>query len=191
MASTSPEFPDSFAPLVDALKDAGVNFPPGKSYLNTEDESFFLALPILMEHLERPNEDRVLEYILQHLSTSKARRCRADLVRLYKSSSHHSLDVRFGFAVAISKTSKSSDIEDNVSMARDTSLGQSRLGLLIHIARSRKSVATEAIDALAEDADLEKEIAAIRSRRTGGMLPNHSVEPTNCGKPQSAAHLER
>jgi len=168
MAATSPKFPDSFAPLVDALKDAGVEFPPGKSYLNTEDESFVLALPILMEHLERSNEGRVLVYILQHFSTSKARRYRADLVRLYKSSSHHSLDVKFRFAVAISKTSKSSDIEENVIMARDTSLGQSRLGLLVHIARSRKPVATEAIDSLADDADLAKEISAIRSRRTGG-----------------------
>ena len=36
----------------------------------------------------------------------------------------------------------------------------------------------------------QREALAVQER-AGAMVANHSVEPTNCGKPQSAAHLER
>ena len=158
--------PEQFAPLFAALERVGARPPPGRTYLDVDDESFRPAIPVLVEHLQREYPDRVLVYILQHLATLPARAARPQLVRLYEESRTYSDNVRFHMAAAIARTSRPNDLQENIRLALDTTLGESRIGLLSHIGRSRKQAAVETIDRLAADPQLAREIAAIRKKRT-------------------------
>lgn len=155
----------AFDQLLASLKAVGVSPPPGKTYLDTTSDSFKMALPVLMEHLEKEIPDNIREYILQHLSTPKARSYRPQLVRLYRSSSSASTQLKFRFAAAIAATSRPTDLQENIALASDQSLGESRIGLLSHLARSRQEMALQALHHLQREPDLEREIAAILKRK--------------------------
>jgi hypothetical protein len=155
----------AFDQLLASLKAVGVSLPPGKTYLDTTSESFKMALPVLMEHLEKEVPDNIREYILQHLSTPKAQSYRPRLVQLYRTSISASTQLKFRFAATIAATSRPTDLQENIALASDRSLGESRIGLLSHLARSRQVIALQALNDLLPDPDLTREIAAILKRK--------------------------
>lgn len=155
----------AFKQLLDSLKAVGVSPPPGKTYLDVTSDSFDQALPVLMEHLEKQIPEGLREYILQHLSTPKARSCRPQLVKIYRSPNGYSSHLNFRLATAIAATSRKTDVQENIALASDPSLGESRIGLLSHLVRSRQPMALKALHDLQGDPDLASEIAAILERK--------------------------
>lgn len=84
------------------------------------------ALPILLEHLERPYPDRVREGIARALAVHDAKFGWGTLVRLYRQEAPGT-DAKDGLAVALAAASDDEVVDEVISLARDSAHGESRL----------------------------------------------------------------
>jgi HEAT repeat protein len=167
------EFDRAAAPLVNALRDAGVRVKsvwdliPAHSYVEPGPAPFPQALPVLLEHLSGPYPEAVREGIARALGSPDAKFAWPVLLQHYRA--EQSKRVKDGLAVAIAAVSDDELIGDVILLVRDTDHGPSRLLLLDALRRSRDPRAYQALRDLAADPVLEEEIRAIlrRSRRAG------------------------
>ena len=83
------------------------------------------ALPILLEHLQRPYPAAVREGIARALAVRKASFAWGVLTHLYRS--EQEVRVKDGLAVAICAVANAEVIDDLIALARDTRQGPSRL----------------------------------------------------------------
>lgn len=150
------------APLVEDLNAGGFAVKSVWDLVNTS-EPYPDALPILLDHLQRSYPSRVREGIARAMATPKARFAWDILTRSYREET--ATDAKDGLAVAVAAAADDDVIGDVISLARDRSLGPSRLLLLRVLERSGDSSATATLMDLATDPDLEKEIRVILRRR--------------------------
>jgi hypothetical protein len=75
------------------------------------------------------------------------------------------LDAKSGLAVALAATATENVMDELVALAKDRSQGESRVLLLRALRKSKSAVAKRAIEELASDPDLAKEITSWRRRR--------------------------
>jgi hypothetical protein len=153
------------APLVDELKAAGFAVDSAWDLVNTS-EPYPDALPILVDHLQRPYPGRVREGIARALAVPQSRFAWDVFSRLYRDEDDK--DAKDGLAVAIAAAADDEVIEDVIALVRDTRHGPSRLLLLSALDRSEDPRARAALMELGTDPELEKEIQVILRRLKRG-----------------------
>lgn len=129
------------------------------------------ALPILLDHLTRPYPERIGMYpsmvregIARALGVPEAKFAWEQLVRLYREEKDES--ARAGLAVAVANIAVAHKelVEQVIPLAKDTSLGSSRLLLLIALERSPDPRARATLMELGTDPDLKEEIQVVLKR---------------------------
>jgi hypothetical protein len=151
--------------LLDDLNAVGVKIRTVWDLVNTS-APYRGAIPVLLSHLPRPYPEGVREGIAKALAVKPTRALGwRILVEEYTKTSNEQERVKDGLAVALSGASDSSVLTELIELARDRSHGSSRILLLLGIRRSRRPEATRAIEELANDPELAKEIQSWRRRR--------------------------
>jgi hypothetical protein len=161
------------APILEDLRRVGCHVESVWDLVNTS-KPYPEALPILVKHLTLPYSDRTREGIARALAVKPARFAWPNLVEEYckaptgwgiKSAAESEparLGVKDGLAVALSVTVTDETMPELIELLRDRSHGEYRVLLLFGLKRSKNPLVLEAIDELADDPDLAKEIASWR-----------------------------
>jgi hypothetical protein len=123
------------------------------------------AIPILLDHLKRPYSDGTREGIARSLAVRAARPIGwSVLVKEFEKTDPSNIRVKDGIAVALAGASDDTVISELIDLAKDRRHGDSRLLLLRGIRRSRRSETKRAIEELAADPALSKEIGSWKKR---------------------------
>lgn len=162
LASKESEWRKAEAPLVEELRAAGFGVDSAWDLVNTSTP-YPAALPILLEHLQRPYPDRVREGIARALAVRDARFGAEKLIRLYREE-QPGTDAKAGLAVAIGEATDDDVIDDVIALASDPVHGTSRVLMLDALARSNAPQARAALEAIAEDAAVGGEARQLLKR---------------------------
>lgn len=149
------------APLVGALRAAGFAVESAWDFVQAA-EPYPDAVPILLEHLQRPYPDRVREGIARALAVPEARPAWHLLVRLYRDETLP--DTKSGLAVALSAIADDAVLDELITLIRDGRHGETRILLLGALERSKDRRARAALMALGTDPELVLEIQDILRR---------------------------
>ena len=149
------------APLVGALRAAGFAVESAWDFVQAA-EPYPDAVPILLEHLQRPYPDRVREGIARALAVPEARPAWPLLVRLYRDETLP--DTKSGLAVALSAIADDAVLDELITLIRDGRHGETRILLLGALERSKDRRARAALMALGTDPELVLEIQDILRR---------------------------
>lgn len=141
-------------PLVGELGAAGVAVTSVWDLVNTA-APYPAAVPILLDHLERPYPDRVREGIARALAVPEATSGAAALVALYRREPAET-DAKQGLAVALAQTASEDEL---AALAAAPEHGTSRMLLLGGLRRSR-----EALEALTRDREIGAEARRLLKR---------------------------
>jgi hypothetical protein len=152
-------------PLDDALRAVCPLVVDGVWDLVNTQKRYDEALPVLREHLTKDYPDEVLDGIARALAVPQALPYRPLLISLFRRDPAASKGFRYGLGVAIANTTGPHNLQETIELAKDRSLGESRLALLPAIRRSRKPEIQHVIDELSKDPDLAKEIASWKRRK--------------------------
>jgi HEAT repeat protein len=161
LARREAEWRRAEAPLIEELREAGFEVDSEWDLVNTATP-YPAALPILLEHLGRPYPDRVREGIARALAVRDAKFGWVTLVRLYREE-EVGTDAKDGLTVALAAASDDEVIDEIISLARDSTHGESRLLLLRGLKRSRVPRAQAALEEFADDPMLGQEACALLS----------------------------
>lgn len=148
-------------PLVRDLRAGGLEVDSAWDLVNTS-APYPNALPILLDHLQRSYPDAIKEGIARALAVREAKFAWRVLVGAFRRESGPR--AKDGLAVAIAATADKAVLDELIELAKDSTLGPSRLLLLRALARSRAPQARAALMDLEGDPDLEKEIKVILRR---------------------------
>lgn len=152
-------------PLAEELRASGFAVESAWDLVNTSTP-YSAALPILLEHLERPYPDRVREGIARALAVRDAKFGWETLVRLYRDEPVGS-DAKDGLAVALAAVSDNEVVDELVALARNPAHGETRILLLRGLKRSRAPQARAALEEFSGDPVLGQEARALLSGRGG------------------------
>jgi hypothetical protein len=153
------------APIVLELREAGIQilFLPD---LIKRSVPYPTAIPILLKHLVLPYSDVTRETLARILAVPDARHAWPILAAEYRKIPNSvRLGAKGGLAVALAATATDKVMDELIVLAKDQSQGESRVLLLRALRKSKSAVAKRAIEELASDPVLEKEIASWRKRR--------------------------
>ena len=140
-------------PLDDALRAVCPLVTDGVWDLVNTRERYDKALPILFEHLTKDYPDEILDGIARALAVPQALPYRPTLISLFRRDPPVSEGFRYGLGIAISRTTGPDNLQETIELAKDRSLGDSRLALLFAFKRSRKPEVRQAIEELSSDPD--------------------------------------
>ena len=123
------------------------------------------AIPILLKHLTQAYSDRTKEGIARALAVPDARDAWPLLAAEYRKApmgkeNGIELGAKSGLAAALSAAATDDVIAQLAALAKDRSNGDSRLLLLSALRKSKRAVAKDALEELAGDPALQKEIAS-------------------------------
>jgi hypothetical protein len=149
------------APLVEALRAAGIAVTSVWDLVNTE-APYAAALPILIDHLQRPYPAVVREGIARALAVPEARLGWDILIRQYRDETE--TRVRDGLAAAIAVATDVDSIDEVYGLVSDVRNGPSRLLLLSALEHSTDPRSRATLMNLGTDPDLAKEIQVILRR---------------------------
>ena len=153
-------------PLLDDLAAVGVVVDRPSRLLEEPDQGERIY-PVLLDHLTRPYNSWLLEWIGRAFGRKSARPVVWDnLVALIKSHSLEKAAVE-GVMVAISDMAHPRDLATLIDLLSDRSIGTSRIFLVSNLMRSKKPEARAALLRNQDDPDLAKEIAARFARSRG------------------------
>lgn len=150
-------------PLLDDLAAVGVvvDRPSRLLEMPDPDERIY---PVLLDHLTRPHNPWLLEWIGRAFGRKSARAIVWDtLVKLIKSHCLEKAAVE-GVMVALSDMAQPRDLATLIDLLADRSIGSSRIFLVSNLMRSKKPEARAALLRHQDDADLAREIAARLTR---------------------------
>jgi hypothetical protein len=158
------------APLVEDLARLGFEVE-SVWFLKNNNPEFRKAIPLLLDHLRRPYPDIIRAGIAQRLAVRATRKIGwRILVEEFRNTGYDHEHVKDSLGAALSGAADNSVIGELIALAKDRSLGKSRIMLLRGIKRSKLPEAGQAIAELADDPELSKEIKSWRKRKTS----NHS-----------------
>jgi HEAT repeat protein len=146
-------------PLIEALRAAGFQIDSAWDLVNTSTP-YPTALPILLEHLQRPYPGRVREGIARALAVRDARFAWPTLARLYREEPTDG-EARDGLAVALSAASDGDVIDELIALAGNEAHGESRILLLRALKRSGAPQARAALEQFSRDPVLGQEARAL------------------------------
>jgi hypothetical protein len=165
-------------PLLTELRAAGLNIQ-SVSDLISRSERYETAIPILLKHLVMPYSDVARETIARSLAVPEpeVRKAWPTLVEQYRKApmgegirapgdtKNLKLSAKHGLAVALSVAVTEATLTELIGLANDRKNGESRILLLSALRKSKSTAAKQAIEQLALDPELEKEIASWRKRK--------------------------
>lgn len=158
-------------PLVAALQSLGLPVDSVWELVSTSSP-YREAIPVLFEHLGRKYPPRIREGIARALAVAESRPRWSELVRAYEKEREPS--VRDGLAVAIATVADDAVIEDVLGLASDVKQGPSRVLLLCALERSANPQARRALEKLASDPELTREVRVVlrrlKRRQSGNSL---------------------
>lgn len=163
-ARRAAEFREAEAPLMEALRSSGFELESVWDLVNTS-QPYPRALPILLDHLDRPYPDRIREGIARALAVPDAGFAWSTLRRLY-AAEPPGTDAKDGLAVALAETATDDRVQEIVELLADAEHGESRLLLLQALERLGSSTAEHALLELEADPALGREALAVRQRRS-------------------------
>ncbi|MEX1827893.1 hypothetical protein JNG39_09410 [Luteibacter sp. CQ10] len=150
------------APLVQALRDAGVEVDSAWDLVKTRDP-YPKAIPVLLEHLGKPYPERVIEGILRSLAVPEARHAWQQLRDFFEAApSQMTGGLRWAAGIALNGASDDSLLDDMADILRDPRFGHERQALLSALARSGHAKAKMLLHELRDDPVLGKEIKKMR-----------------------------
>jgi hypothetical protein len=145
------------APLLAGLRQVGINVE--SVWLLYEVAPYPAAIPVLLEHFERPYDPATREGIARALAVPEAswawERLRSLLVR---EPDRRNREVKFALALAVVAAAPKGSTSRMLELICDTSLGSSRLAFVPALMRSRDPRAIETLEQLRNDPDLTKEV---------------------------------
>ena len=151
------------APLVQALAEVGLDVKSVWDLVNRATRHYPEAVPILLDHLQRPYPDAIRGGIARALTVAEAQPHWDSLIRQYRE--ERGEYAKEGLAVAISGIATDDVIEDVIALARDRRHGASRVLLLHALERSKDPRARQALMELGADPELQKQIQIIFKRK--------------------------
>ena len=152
------------APIVSELREAGIRifFLPD---LIKRSVPYPTAIPILLKHLVLPYSDVTRETLAKSSPFPMRGIAWPILAAEYRKIPNSvRLGAKGGLAAALAATATENVMDELIVLAKDRSQGESRVLLLRALRRSKSAVAKRAIEELASDPGLEKEIASWRKR---------------------------
>ena len=162
LAEQEKRYAEQEAPVVAALAEVGVEVDSVWDLVNSKDDHYADAVPVLVEHLQDESyPDRVREGIARSLSFRKAAPAWPALVELYRATTD-SFDLQQGLAVAMAGTVTDDTLDELVAEAHRDEHGESRLLLLLGLERLRTQRAREALEGFRDHPELGR--AAARKR---------------------------
>jgi hypothetical protein len=156
-------------PIVDELQTVGWKVESVWDLVNTP-KPYPEALPILLRHLMLPYSDRTKEGIARSLAVQEARAAWPTLVNEFRSAQNGKgpvapgdteefrLGAKDGLACALAATVTDATMPELIEIMKDRSHGSSRVLMVSALRKSKDPRAKEALEVLAFDPDLEKEI---------------------------------
>jgi hypothetical protein len=148
-------------PLVNELKAVGSDVKSVWDLVNTS-VPYPNALPILLEHLQRPYPVPIREGIARALAVPPAKFGWLVFVKLFREEQEKR--VKDALAVAIANTADDDTIKEVIALARDKQLGASRKLLLRALERLKSPLARTALSELDSDPELHPEVQNILRR---------------------------
>ncbi|SDO42947.1 hypothetical protein [Afipia sp. GAS231] len=157
------------APIVSELQEAGIQLRFLRDLL-TRSVPYPTAVPILLKHLALPYSDVTRETLARALAVRDARYAWSILAAEYRKAPTGEengirLGAKSGLAAALAAIATENVMDELIAIAKDRSHGSSRLLLLRVLKKSKSAAAKQAIEELASDPDLKKEIASWRGGR--------------------------
>jgi len=148
--------------LNNALQGVGLGVVGSVWDLVNTSSHYPQAIPILLEHLEKPYPDEIAGGIGRALAVPEARPYRQQILNAYETADSATMPWRKdGLALAVAKTN---DLTEVIRLLQDPAHGDSRLLLLLALRRSRNPRALETVEVLRHDPFFAKEIASWRRR---------------------------
>jgi hypothetical protein len=157
------DYAEAEAPLVRALSEVGLRVESVWDLVNRATRHYPDAVPVLLDHLQRPYPDAIRDGIARALTVAEARSHWEVLTRLYRE--EQGRRTKDGLAVAISGIATDDVLGDVIALAKDAKNGTSRVLLLSALERSKDPRAQRALMELGTDPDLGKEIQVISKRK--------------------------
>ncbi|WP_223879291.1 hypothetical protein [Chitinimonas arctica] len=166
-------------PILLELRGVGLNVESVWDLVNTSTR-YAVAIPILLKHLLLPYSDRTRDGIARSLAVPELEVQKAwpMLVSEYRKAQmgwgikgpgdtrEYKLGAKDGLACALSVAVTDETLAELIDIAKDRTQGESRVLLLSALKkrRDKNPLAKQAIDELASDPQLAKEIASWRKR---------------------------
>lgn len=149
------------APVLEALANVGVSVSSVWDMANTGRVDA-RALPVLFEHLQLPYPAQIREGMARAMAVPEARFAWPVLVGMFRQEQDRR--VKDGLAVALSGIASDDLLDELIALARDPTLGESRVLLLFALEHSPRNGMKEVLSELAADSQLKKEARAIVRR---------------------------
>lgn len=151
----------ALAPLLDELKSVGIQ---SAAELLVGDQAKAppfprAALPILIEHLQRPYPRAARAVIARAVAVPQSKFAWGKLVELYRR--EPSDGAKDDLAVAVEAVASDDTADDLIALVRDPNNGASRILLLRGLVRLSDPRAKATLREMRRDPDLEKELAVI------------------------------
>ncbi|HET6889849.1 MAG TPA: hypothetical protein VFH31_02005 [Pyrinomonadaceae bacterium] len=166
-------------PILSDLHEIGWDIESVWNLVNIPN-NYAEAVPILLKHLLLPYSDRTRAGIARALAVREASQAWRILVSEYRNAPMGTgivapgdteelrLGVKDGLACALSVAVTDETLPELIALAKDPSHGESRILLLSALRKSKNPIAKKAIEELAFDPELAKEIAAWSSKKAKG-----------------------
>jgi hypothetical protein len=165
MAERKAYLTQAAAPILADLASVGI-ITDDVWKVRTEKKENAKAIPILLDHLQRAYPSIIRAGIAQSLAVRATRKIGWKvLVDEYRKTDISDDHVKQSIAAALAGASDDSVMNELIALAKDKSQGDSRILMLRGIRRSRRPEARQAIEELANDPDLAKEIKSWRKSR--------------------------
>ncbi|WP_315836917.1 hypothetical protein [Bradyrhizobium prioriisuperbiae] len=162
-------------PILADLHDVGLSVRSVWDLVNTSTK-YSEAVPVLLRHLLFPYSDRIREGIARALAIPdpEVRKAWSTLVEEYRKApagwgviargdtKEYRLGAKGGLACALAVAVSDETLPELIAIAKDRSQGETRVLLLSALRKSKSSLAKQAIEELASDPDLAKEISSWR-----------------------------
>lgn len=164
-------------PILKELRGVGWNVKSVWELVNTSTR-YAEAIPILLKHLSLPYSDRTREGIARSLAVPEpeVRKAWPMLVEEYRkapmgwgikdpgSTEELRLSAKDGLACALAVAVTDETMQELIDIIKDPRHGEYRVLLLSALRKSKMPIAKQAIEELASDPDLKKEIASWRRK---------------------------
>lgn len=163
-------------PILAELRKIGWDINSVWDLVNTSSK-YTDAIPILVKHLVLPYSDRTRAGIARALAVPEAKQAWSILVEEYRNAptgmgiiapdetKQFKLGAKDGLACALSVAVTDATIGELIDLAKNRTHGKSRLLLLSALRKSKNPLAKQALEELANDPDLEKEIRSWRKNK--------------------------
>jgi hypothetical protein len=152
------------APVVRDLNAAGLRVESVWDLVNTND-SYTVALPILLDHLQRDYPDKVREGIARAMAVRESKFAWHTLIRLFRAQFDANPNgVKGALAVALSEAADDEVMSDLIELFEEPRHGESRIFFVTTLKRSRLANARAALAAGRQDPQLVREIVRVLDR---------------------------